>query len=150
MKTRRLAQVEDDPELHKTAKLANLLRDLSNVVTKAKDEKNEQLCAPFLNLPSKRKLPEYYQRIQDPIDFTIIEQNVASGIYRTAESFDFDMNKLFSNAIKFYGRTSDLGIAATRLKKIYAEAKQQSAHKFEDMLGEKPLLNFISNKNKGN
>ncbi|KAK9745828.1 AWS domain [Popillia japonica] len=149
IKTRRLAQVEDDPELHKTAKLANLLRDLWNIVTKAKDEKDQQLCAAFINLPSKRKAPEYYQRIQDPIDFTVIEQNVASGVYRTAESFDFDMNKLFSNAIKFYGRTSELGIAATRLKKIYTEAKQQSAHKFEDMLGEKPLLNFISNKKKG-
>ncbi|GJQ68942.1 putative histone-lysine N-methyltransferase [Trypoxylus dichotomus] len=149
MKTRRLAQVEDDPELHKTAKLANLLRDLWNIVTKAKDEKGQQLCAAFLNLPSKRKVPEYYQRVQDPIDFTIIEQNVASGVYRTAETFDFDMNKLFSNATKYYGRTSELGIAATRLKKIYTEAKQQSAHKFEDMLGGKPLLNFISNKKKG-
>lgn len=36
MKTRRLAQAEDDPELTKTAKLANLLRDLWNVVVEVK------------------------------------------------------------------------------------------------------------------
>lgn len=36
MKTRTLAQVEDDPELSKTAKLANILRDLYNIVGEMK------------------------------------------------------------------------------------------------------------------
>lgn len=36
MKTRRLAQAEDDPELNKTAKLASFLRDLCNTVMGAK------------------------------------------------------------------------------------------------------------------
>lgn len=36
MRTRRLAQAEDDPELNKTAKLATILRDLYNEVTTAK------------------------------------------------------------------------------------------------------------------
>lgn len=36
IKTRRLAQVEDNPELKKTAQLASILRDLLNIVTTAK------------------------------------------------------------------------------------------------------------------
>lgn len=36
MRTRRLAQAEDDPELNKTAKLATILKDLYGVVTTAK------------------------------------------------------------------------------------------------------------------
>lgn len=107
------------------------------------------LSSSFLLLPSKRKLPNYYQRITDPIDLTAIEQNIATGIYRTAEAFDADMNRLFANTIKFYGRTSEPGIAATRLKKTYVEAKHQCLSKFEDALGEKPPATFISNKKKG-
>lgn len=102
-----------------------------------------------MTVPSKRKLPDYYQRIANPIDLTIIEQNVTSGVYKTAESFDQDMNRLFANTIRFYGRTSEPGIATTRLKKIYSDIKREASIKFEDELGVKPPLAFITSKNKG-
>lgn len=112
------------------------------------DENGKQLCSSFITLPSKRKSPEYYQRILDPIDLETIDHNINTGVYKTAEAFDLDMIKVFSNAVKFYGRTSELGIAATRLKKVYNEAKQKSLHKFEDVLGQKPPAAFTSKKSK--
>ncbi|XP_018565359.1 histone-lysine N-methyltransferase ash1 [Anoplophora glabripennis] len=148
MKTRRLAQAEDDPELNKTVKLAALLKDIWSVVISTKDEKGEQMSAPFMTMPSKRKVPEYYTRIANPIDLVTIEQNIATGVYKTPNSFDEDFNKLFRNYIRFYGRTSDVGICAAKLKKIYAESKRQSLHKLEDALGEKPPPNFVSNRKK--
>lgn len=166
MRTRRLAQAEDDPELSKVAKLATVLRDLYNVVVTYKgicfyckltrffhrsvivDEKDELLSAPLMILPSKRKMPEYYQKITDPIDLTTIEQNIATGIYRGAETFDADINRVFTNCVRFNGRTSDLGITATRLKKIYQEAKITTVKKFEEIVGEKPPSCFTTNKNK--
>ncbi|KAJ8929097.1 hypothetical protein NQ314_018246 [Rhamnusium bicolor] len=42
MKTRRLAQAEDDPELNKTVKLAAVLKDIWRVVTSAKG--NYKFC----------------------------------------------------------------------------------------------------------
>lgn len=103
----------------------------------------------MLVLPSKRKVPEYYQRITEPIDLTTIEQNIATGVYRSAENFDSDMNRLFNNCVKFYGRTSELGIAATRLKKVFSEAKESSLSRFEEIIGEKAPPNFASKKKKG-
>lgn len=94
-------------------------------------------------------MPEYYQRITNPIDLAIIEQNITSGVYKTAENFDADMNRLFANTIRFYGRTSEPGIAATRLKKVYCDIKQEASIKFEDELGVKPPAAFITKKNKG-
>lgn len=102
-----------------------------------------------MSLPSKRKVPEYYQRVTDPIDLNTVEQNIATGVYRSAENFDADMNRLFNNCVRFYGRTSELGIAATRLKKTFTEAKQKSLQKFEEVVGEKPPPAFVSNKRKG-
>lgn len=80
----------------------------------------------------------------------MIEQNITSGVYKTAESFDDDMNRLFANTVRFYGRTSEYGIAATRLKKIYNDVKLSASIKFEDELGIKPPPTFMMQKNKGN
>jgi histone-lysine N-methyltransferase ASH1L len=123
-----------------------VLRDIWNAVTKAKDENNEVLSTFFMNMPSKRKVPEFYQRITNPIDLGTIEQNIATGVYLTPESFNADMNRLFANYVRFYGRTNEAGVAAIKLKKVYAEAKQQSLPKFENVLGKKPPPNFVKNK----
>lgn len=100
-------------------------------------------------LPSKRKHPEYYQRISDPIDLNTIEQNIATGVYRTVKAFDTDMIKLFTNSVRFFGRTSDLGIAATRLRKVYGQGKIDYLSRLEDVLGEKAPANFVSGKDPG-
>jgi len=101
------------------------------------------LAAPFLTLPSKRKLPQYYQRVSDPIDLCTLEQNIVTGFYRTVESFDRDMSRLFNNNVRFFGRTSELGIAATRLRKAYNMAKTDFLAQIEDILGESPPASFI-------
>lgn len=99
-------------------------------------------------MPSKRKVPEFYQTITDPIDLSTIEQNIATGVYISPEAFNGDMNRLFNNYIRFYGRSDHIGVAATKLKKIFMETKQKSLSKFEDLLGIKPPPTFASNKNK--
>ncbi|CAH0553558.1 unnamed protein product [Brassicogethes aeneus] len=146
MRTRKLAQAEEDPELNKTVKLAAVLKEIWGSVISAKDEKGEVISTAFMTMPSKRKVPDYYVKITDPIDLSTIEQNIETGIYKTPNNFDEDMNKLFANHIKFYGRTSDVGVAATKLKKVYTDAKQQSLHKFEDALGKKPPMAFSKKK----
>jgi hypothetical protein len=101
------------------------------------------LAAPFLTLPSKRKLPQYYQRVTDPIDLCTLEQNIVTGFYRTVESFDQDMGRLFNNNVRFFGRTSELGIAATRLRKAYNLAKADFLAQIEEILGESPPASFL-------
>ncbi|XP_014262074.1 histone-lysine N-methyltransferase ash1 isoform X2 [Cimex lectularius] len=143
MRTRRLAQAEDNPEMTKTAKLACIFKDLYNEVVNAKEESGELLSSHFITLPSKRKYPLYYQRIQNPIDLNMIEHNINTGIYKTVESFDQDMMNLFKNNVRWYGRTTDLGIAATRLRKIYNLSKIEILPKLEELLGTSPPSSFI-------
>ncbi|XP_060525871.1 histone-lysine N-methyltransferase ash1 isoform X2 [Cylas formicarius] len=148
MKTRRIAQAEDDPELKKTVKLAAVLKEICHVLINAKDDDGEPLCAGLMQLPSKRKVPEFYQRVSNPIDIATIEQNIATGVYKSPQAFDEDITRLFVSFSKFYGRTSDTGICATKLKKIYADTKQRSLAKLEDVLGAKPPPTFVNNRKK--
>lgn len=114
-----------------------------DVVTTANDENCQLLCAPFVTLPPKRKLPEYYDKILDPIDLTMIEQAVSTGQYKLAEQFDQDMIKLFDNNVKFFGRTSELGIAAARLRKLYLGSKVDFIDAITEATGSPPAQGFL-------
>lgn len=107
------------------------------------EDDGELLAAPLVSLPSKRKLPQYFQRVTEPIDLTTIEQNIVTGVYKTVESFDQDVCRLFSNNVRFYGRTSDVGIAATRLRKIYSVAKLEYVEQLNEILGESVPTSFL-------
>lgn len=98
-----------------------------------------------MNLPAKRKVPNYYQRVAEPIDLQTVEQNINTGVYKTVEAFDRDMSKLFTNNVHYHGRTSELGIAATRLRRIYGLAKVDAVVQLEEIMGGVPS-NFIPEK----
>uniref|UniRef100_A0A0C9R856 Ash1 protein n=1 Tax=Fopius arisanus TaxID=64838 RepID=A0A0C9R856_9HYME len=143
VRTRSLAQAQDDPEVNKTAKLAKVLKDLYTVVSSANDENDLPLCTPFINLPPKRKLPEYYEKVQEPIDLTMIDQNIGTGHYKTAEHFDQDIIKLFDNNVKYFGRTSEIGIAAARLRKLYLGSKADFIDAITEATGAPPAQGFL-------
>lgn len=147
VRTRRLATAQNDPEMEKKAKLATIFKQLFDIICNAKEETGELLATPFITLPSKRKVPNYYQKLSDPIDLTTIANNIEIGAYDTVIGFDSDILKLLTNNIKYYGRTSDLGVVSTRLRKIYNLAKIEFVTKIEDIL-EKPIPEaFIAEKN---
>lgn len=108
-----------------------------------RDEKNKPYSSFFLTLPSKRKLPTYYTRVEEPIDLTAIEKNIITGVYKDIESFDADMNKLITNNVTFYGRISDYGIAAVNLRKAYNIAKLKYAAELQEILGHSLPATFV-------
>lgn len=77
---------------------------------------------------------------------TTIEQNITTGIYKTIEAFDRDMTRLFANNVRYFGRTSELGIAATRLRRSYNLAKLDAAVQLEVITGEAVPANFLPEK----
>lgn len=113
------------------------------------DEKDEVLSNPFMTLPNKRKLPLYYVRIREPLDFSTIEQNITSGLYCSLEAFDQDICKVLNNNLRFYGRTTNLGIASVRLKKIYLDAKKDAHPQLVDVLGEALPASLVAEKDPG-
>jgi len=147
VRTRRLATAQNDPEMEKKAKLATIFKQLFDIICNAKEETGEILATPFITLPSKRRVPNYYQKISEPIDLTTIANNIEVGVYDTVIAFDSDILKLLTNNMKYYGRTSDLGVISTRLRKIYNLAKVEFVPKIESIL-EKPIPEaFIAEKN---
>jgi len=96
-----------------------------------------------MTLPSKRKLSDYYEKIVEPIDLITIDQCIGTGHYKTAEHFDQDMIKLFDNNVRFFGRTSEVGIAAARLRKLYLGSKPDFVDAITEATGSPPSQGFL-------
>ena len=68
-----------------------------------KTNKGDALAEPFLSLPSKRELPDYYQSIAQPISLNIIRKKLKNSEYTETSALFTDLNLMFENC-KTYNR----------------------------------------------
>ncbi|XP_073493362.1 histone-lysine N-methyltransferase ASH1L isoform X2 [Phyllobates terribilis] len=136
VRTRRLAAAEENIEVARTARLAQIFKEISDGIIYSKDSINRSLAVPLLSLPPKKKNPFYYEKVGDPLDLLTVEKQILSGFYRTVEAFDTDMLKVFRNAEKYHGRKSSIGRDVCRLRKAYYSARHESAAQIDEIMGE--------------
>ncbi|XP_059499069.1 histone-lysine N-methyltransferase ASH1L isoform X2 [Stegostoma tigrinum] len=136
VRTRRLAAAEENIEVARTARLAQIFKEISDTIISYKDSSEQALATPLLNLPSRKKKSDYYEKITDPIDLTSIEKQILTGHYKTVEAFDADMLKVFRNAEKYYGRKSSIGRDVCRLRKVYYNARHEASAQIDEIIGE--------------
>lgn len=75
---------------------------------------------PFSRPVDRRRFPQYYEKISDPIDLQTIRDKNQKFQYKTADSFLREFHLMKSNAEKFNGVSSPLAIEASR---IYDQVK---------------------------
>ncbi|VEL43858.1 unnamed protein product [Protopolystoma xenopodis] len=56
------------------------------------------LSDPFMRLPTRKELPDYYEFIKKPMDFNRIRNRVRDGKYRSIDDLEADMMLLCKNA----------------------------------------------------
>ncbi|XP_071965480.1 uncharacterized protein [Antedon mediterranea] len=144
VKTRHLAAAEENTEVTTAAKLAQVFKDIYTAVCTYRDTSGQCLAIPFMNLPSKKRNRDYYNRIPDPIDLSTIERKIVTGHYKTVNSFDEDFKKLFRNAEKYHGKKSVLGRDAVHLYKVYSSAMTTSSKQFRNIEGLKSVAESTS------
>ncbi|CAI2310230.1 unnamed protein product [Caenorhabditis sp. 36 PRJEB53466] len=71
----------------------------------------------FMDLPSMKQYPEYYQIIQNPIDMKIIRQKIDTNQYPHVEAMLADCRLMFSNARDFNEPASNIHIDAIQLER---------------------------------
>ncbi|KFP02774.1 Histone-lysine N-methyltransferase ASH1L [Calypte anna] len=136
VRTRRLAAAEENIEVARAARLAQIFKEICDSIIAYKDSSRQALAAPLLNLPPKKKNADYYEKISDPLDLATIEKQILTGYYKTVEAFDGDMLKVFRNAEKYYGRKSPTGRDVCRLRKAYYNARHEASAQIDEIVGE--------------
>ena len=77
-----------------------------------------KLYEPFLNLPSKRELPDYYEVIDEPISLNEIRRKLKLGDYSELPDLVSDLNLMFENCKTYNRPESRLFKEGTKLQKV--------------------------------
>ncbi|XP_061423760.1 transcription activator BRG1-like isoform X1 [Lethenteron reissneri] len=78
--------------------LLNKMRKVLDAVLKYKDGSGRQLSQVFVQLPSRKELPEYYELIRKPVDFKKIKERIRIHKYRSLDDLEKDVMLLCQNA----------------------------------------------------
>ncbi|CAG9794762.1 unnamed protein product [Diatraea saccharalis] len=102
----------------------NIFEELFNAVMLANVD-GRPLYPDFQFLPSKRRYPEYFSVIDNPIDLKTIAQKIQGGEYLTLTDLEKDLQLMVRNACHFNEPGSQIYKDAKALKKVITVRKQE-------------------------
>lgn len=96
----------------------DMFEELFTAVMKVKDENNKPLYTHFQLLPSKKKYPEYYEVIEQPIDLKLIARKLQVKKYHHIIEMERDLLLMCKNACLFNEPGSQIHKQAKALKQV--------------------------------
>ncbi|CDQ85920.1 unnamed protein product [Oncorhynchus mykiss] len=118
--------------------LTKKMKKVVDTVIKYKDGSNgRQLSEVFIQLPSRKELPEYYELIRKPVDFRKIKERIRSHKYRSLNDLEKDVMLLCSNAQTFNLEGSLIYEDSIVLQSVFTSVRQKiEKEKEEESEGE--------------
>lgn len=96
---------------------------VKNIYFKCEDGRKPMLG--FMEKPSKKLYPDYYEVISEPIDFLEIENKIRNEQYRTEQELINDFKLMFSNCRTYNEENSTIYEDAALLEKVMNEKATQ-------------------------
>lgn len=113
-------KVRTDPKLKK------LMKRVMSQVMKYTDGDGRVLSEPFMKLPSKRDLPDYYEIIKKPLDINKILTRIEDAKYQDFSDLERDFIQLCQNAQIYNEETSLIFEDSTVLQNVFVTAKRSN------------------------
>ncbi|XP_035230777.1 protein polybromo-1-like isoform X3 [Stegodyphus dumicola] len=104
--------LDGDPSLKKKAKI--LYKTLHDYT----DEEGRPLISVFMEKPSKKDYPDYYEIITNPIDMKTIDSNIKSEKYTNEENLIADFRLMFANCKHYNEEGSQIYQDAETLENV--------------------------------
>ncbi|XP_041443187.1 transcription activator BRG1 isoform X6 [Xenopus laevis] len=107
-------------------KLTKKMKKIVDAVIKYKDSSNaRQLSEVFIQLPSRKELPEYYELIRKPVDFRKIKERIRNHKYRSLNDLEKDVMLLCQNAQTFNLEGSLIYEDSIVLQSVFTSVRQK-------------------------
>ncbi|EYB93891.1 hypothetical protein Y032_0177g570, partial [Ancylostoma ceylanicum] len=101
-KRKRKAEDDDDEDGKKRKKASpeviEVMNKVYDIMVGFKTNDGREIAVPFIELPTKRELPDYYEVVHNPMDFARIKKKIDKGRYATIEEMGNDVKLLCENA----------------------------------------------------
>ena len=75
--------------------------------------------------PIELGIPDYFQIIKNPMDFSTIKKKLSNNLYTNFKQFTEDVALTFDNCYKYNGANSSVGLACTFVKNEYQKLYEQ-------------------------
>lgn len=111
-------------------KMKKQMKKIMSIVMKYEIE-GRMLSEPFMKLPSRRELPDYYEVIKKPLDIKKILSRIEEAKYVDFADLEKDFFQLCQNAQIYNEETSLIYEDSIVLQKIFVQAKQKVAESEE-------------------
>ncbi|XP_041792162.1 probable global transcription activator SNF2L2 [Chelmon rostratus] len=108
-------------------KLTKQMNTIIDTVINYRDGSGRQLSEVFVQLPSRKELPEYYELIRKPVDFKKIKDRVRNHKYRSVGDLEKDVMLLCHNAQTFNLEGSQIYEDSIVLQSVFKSARQKIA-----------------------
>ncbi|CAJ1070384.1 probable global transcription activator SNF2L2 isoform X2 [Xyrichtys novacula] len=105
--------------------LTRMLSTLVDMVINYKDGLGRQISKGFVQLPSKKEVPEYYELIRKPVDFRRIRERVRNHKYRSVGDLEKDVFLLCHNAQTYNLEGSQIYEDSIVIKSVFESARQR-------------------------
>uniref|UniRef100_A0A8C0BVU6 SWI/SNF related, matrix associated, actin dependent regulator of chromatin, subfamily a, member 2 n=1 Tax=Buteo japonicus TaxID=224669 RepID=A0A8C0BVU6_9AVES len=102
-------------------KLTKQMSAIIDTVINYKDSSGRQLSEVFIQLPSRKELPEYYELIRKPVDFKKIKERIRNHKYRSLGDLEKDVMLLCHNAQTFNLEGSQKLVLTLILRSVFSD-----------------------------
>lgn len=109
-------------------KLTKIMNKLIDIMVKYKDSNGRSLAHPFLQLPPKRELPDYYELIEKPMDFKKIRDRIKNHRYRSLDDLEADVTLMFYNAQTYNLEGSQIYEDSIVMQSVFTNARECLEH----------------------
>ncbi|XP_019741705.1 probable global transcription activator SNF2L2 [Hippocampus comes] len=107
--------------------LTRQLSALVDMVVNYKDSLGRQISKGFVQLPSRKEAPEYYELIRKPVDFRRIRERVRNHKYRNVGDLEKDIFLLCHNAQTYNLEGSQIYEDSIVIKSVFESARLRIA-----------------------
>ena len=117
-----------------TTKLQNKMKKLMEIVIQYKDQDGSDrvLSDPFMKLPTRKELPDYYDVIKKPVDITKILTKIADGKYDNMDVMEKDFMLLCQNTQKYNQDGSLIYEDSIVLQSVFNSAREKLSLEWND------------------
>lgn len=106
-------------------KVKKLMHRVMIAVIQYTDAEGRTLSDPFMKLPSRQKLPDYYEIIKKPVDIKKIIQRIEDGRYSDFTDLEKDFVQLCQNAQIYNEEASLIYEDSINLQSVFFDSKQK-------------------------
>ncbi|XP_069945024.1 ATP-dependent helicase brm isoform X8 [Cherax quadricarinatus] len=109
----------------KNKRLIRQLKRLMDIVIKYEDSDGRVLSEPFMKLPSRRELPDYYGIIKRPMDICKILSKIDEGRYEDLNDLESDFMLLCRNAQEYNEEASIIYEDSIVMQSVFVNARER-------------------------